>query len=306
MKNYTIYLWMIAITIIPIIILVVGCQKDGDPDPVPVVNITSPSEGASLTHGDKVTINVNAESTSGNIQEVRLFLNNQGVAADDTFPYQFEWNTAEVDPGDYILMAKADDSNGHTGSDEINVTLATIYTPGSFTDSRDGQTYPMVTLGNQTWMAENLNYETDTGSWIYDGKPEPYGRYYSWYMALQVCPDGWHLPSDSEWNALVDFLGGKDVAGGKMKSITDHWTYDNVGATNMSGFTGLPAGLNVWEDIHNSHWFNGQGFVTGFWSSSPTDETSAWSLWLETTHNDTELNYSWKRTGLSVRCLKDN
>jgi hypothetical protein len=120
-----------------------------------------------------VTINVNAESTSGNIQEVRLFLNDQGVAADETIRYQFDWNTTAVVQGEFSIRAEASNSTGNNGSDEVSISIDRLYTPGSLTDNRYQQTYPTVTLGNQIWMAENLNYETDTGSFIYDGDPEP-------------------------------------------------------------------------------------------------------------------------------------
>jgi uncharacterized protein (TIGR02145 family) len=127
-------------------------------------------------------------------------------------------------------------------------------TTGEFTDSRDGQVYKWVKIGNQVWMAENLNYETPN-SWWYDNNSangDIYGRLYTWAAAMNgesssnsvpsgvqgVCPDGWHLPSDAEWTVLTDYLGGESVAGGKMKEAgTVHWNSPNTGATNSSGFT---------------------------------------------------------------------
>jgi uncharacterized protein (TIGR02145 family) len=92
----------------------------------------------------------------------------------------------------------------------------------TFTDPRDGQTYNIVQIGNQTWFAENLNYATGN-SWCYDNNDSNcniYGRLYDWQTALTACPSGWHLPSDAEWTVLTDYLGGDTVAGLKMKNTT--------------------------------------------------------------------------------------
>jgi PKD repeat protein len=106
---------------------------------------------------------------------------------------------------------------------------------GTFTDPRDGQTYQTVEIGSQTWMAENLNYET-SNSWTYNNDPgygNIYGRLYNWEAALSACPSGWHLPDKDEFNTLIVFLGGVTVAGGKMKEEGYlHWSEPNTGATN--------------------------------------------------------------------------
>jgi len=116
---------------------------------------------------------------------------------------------------------------------------------GTFTDTRDGRTYKTVIIGNQTWMAENLNYKAETGSWFYNNDSSIgaiYGRLYDWETALKVCPTGWHLPSDIEWTELADSLGNSKV-GGKMKVPgTLYWKAPNTDATNVSGFSALPGG----------------------------------------------------------------
>lgn len=90
-------------------------------------------------------------------------------------------------------------------------------------------------------MAENLNYNPGSGSWAYDNdssKAAIYGRLYSWPTARKACPQGWHLPSNVEWQTLADYLGGPAVTGGKMKEAdTTYWNSPNTGATNESGFS---------------------------------------------------------------------
>ncbi|MGM9985270.1 MAG: fibrobacter succinogenes major paralogous domain-containing protein, partial [Fibrobacter intestinalis] len=91
-------------------------------------------------------------------------------------------------------------------------------------DPRDGKTYRTVEIGKQVWMAENLNYEMD-GSYCYDNEAtncQKYGRLYTWAAAMQACPEGWHLPSEAEWETLITAVGGEDVAGLKLKS-TSGW-----------------------------------------------------------------------------------
>lgn len=116
---------------------------------------------------------------------------------------------------------------------------------GTFVDSRDGQTYKTVTIGTQTWMAENLKYAID-GSYCYDNdetKCEKYGRLYSWSSALddKLCPSGWHLPFFEEWEILSDAVGGRDVASQKLRS-SKGWGNEYNGDDNYS-FSVRPSGF---------------------------------------------------------------
>jgi len=117
---------------------------------------------------------------------------------------------------------------------------------GYFTDPRDGRKYKYVQIGEQTWMAENLKYETKTGCICYNNelvKCAIYGRLYEWGVAKKSCPTGWHLPSKDDFDKLFDYLGGASVAGGKLKESGNiHWDRPNREATNSSGFTALPGG----------------------------------------------------------------
>jgi uncharacterized protein (TIGR02145 family) len=114
----------------------------------------------------------------------------------------------------------------------------------TFTDSRDGKVYKIVKIGGQTWFAENLNYAAE-GSKCYVDSPDScakYGRLYDWTTAPKACPVGWHLPIDDEWKTLVDYAGGRETAGTKLKSSTGWMPYDNVPAgTDDYGFSAYVA-----------------------------------------------------------------
>ncbi|MFC2101159.1 FISUMP domain-containing protein [Bacteroidota bacterium] len=174
----------------------------------------------------------------------------------------------------------------------------------SFLDNRDYHIYKAIQIGNQVWMAENLNYDSDSGTWIYNNNSAnaaTYGRLYDWETASSVCPDGWHLPSDAEWTILTEFLGGESIAGGKMKETgTMHWNDPNTGATNSSGFLALPGGY-----ITKYGSFAVMGTYAHFWSSTERYSGHAWHRQLvncneDLYRSDCELNY-----GYSVRCIRD-
>jgi uncharacterized protein (TIGR02145 family) len=174
---------------------------------------------------------------------------------------------------------------------------------GSFTDYRDGKVYKTVKIGTQTWMAENLAFKTESGCWAYDNDESnvaKYGRFYNWETSKKVCPAGWHLPSDKEWKTLTDFLGGENVAGGKMKSKTD-WNDPNTGATNKSGFNALPAGFFDFSTGFPS----GRGACILFWSSTPDGKKYAWRRNLNYELSDVIRIGGVRKNGFSVRCLKN-
>jgi len=178
-------------------------------------------------------------------------------------------------------------------------------TSGTFIDSRDGNEYNWVQIGDQVWMAENLAYEPSSGNyWAYDNNNsnvETYGYLYDWETACDVCPAGWHLPSDAEWTELTDYLGGTTGAGGKLKETgTTHWASPNTGATNETGFTALPGGIRSYFGTFDLIGFN------GFWWSATEDSTSnAWSRFLYYDLSGVGRNYGDKDSGFSVRCLRD-
>ncbi len=190
-------------------------------------------------------------------------------------------------------------------SDNTKGTVVTQSSSDSFTDPRDGKVYKTVKIGNQVWMAENLNYDAGNGSWCYDKNSsncDKYGRLYDWETAKRVAPAGWHLPSDEEWITLMTYLGGKNVAGGKLKEAgTTHWQGPNTGATNETGFTAFPGG-NLFH--------NGKFYLIGsngyWWSSTEDDATFAWYRGMDFYSVNVSRDYLNKTCGLSVRCVRDN
>jgi len=142
---------------------------------------------------------------------------------------------------------------------------------GTFTDPRDGKTYKTVKIGKQTWMAENLKYEA-SGSKCYYNDPvnaQEYGRLYDWETAKKSCPSGWHLPSAAEWQELIDFAGGDEIAGKKLKAASG-WA-DKGNGDDTFGFAALPAGSYGYSGR-----FYGMGNVSYGWSSTENGATEAY------------------------------
>lgn len=172
----------------------------------------------------------------------------------------------------------------------------------TFTDSRDGKVYNIVEIGNQTWMAQNFAYKPTDGYWAYnndENNVSTYGYLYTLETAKSICPDGWHFPSLDEWNELIDYLGGFEQAGNKMKEAGGaHWNsedYGNSAITNSSGFTGLPGGN--WDESFAN--FNYLGLY-GFWWI----ESGAHVL-LTGNYADAEIQNGGGSGGFSVRYIKD-
>ena len=200
----------------------------------------------------------------------------------------------------------------------------------------DGNVYKTLKIGDQVWMLENLRTTkyndgtsiplvTDASAWdllstpaycYYDTTGSDYAAYtqdtfgalYNYFVvadtnSLNVCPVGWHVPTVTEWLSLESFLGGQGVAGAKMKQAgLTHWNSPNSGATNESGFTGMPGGMRT-----NSGTFITIGDIGFWWSSSEgeIDMDRAWDLSLHHFETDAAIVTNVKEHGFSVRCLRD-
>jgi len=179
-------------------------------------------------------------------------------------------------------------------------------TTGTFIDSRDQKVYNWVKLGTQTWMNENLAFKIDSGSWAYDnneGNATVYGYLYTWEIAQTIAPEGWHLPSQAEWETLVDHLGGGDEAFDKLlESGTLHWESPNTG-NNDSKFTALPSGY--FDQRDNS--FNYLGHLTMFHSTteSSSSSTNAIGMILNPNYPEDLIEGRPKMLALPIRCIKN-
>jgi len=184
---------------------------------------------------------------------------------------------------------------------------------GTLTDDRDGKTYRTVEMPDgRTWMAENLNLKTDSGSWCYEDSIfycDKYGRLYDWGTAIAACPSGWHLPSNhQEWDSLAQAVGGKRNydygfihwygAGKKLKARND-WNKNGNGSTDDYGFTALPGGYRDYKGR-----FNTVGRY-GYWWTATEADADAYYRYMGY-HLDGEYEYyDRKSTAFSVRCVKD-
>ena len=266
---------------------------------------------------------VSAAAANGQLDSIRKNVEGWGIAAEVP---AFEKYVEKFGNGPIMLptFCKTDSSD--------------VCEYGTLTDERDGKTYKTVKIGDQWWMAENLNYaylqptsELDSSSFCYNDSPEycaKYGRLYLWSAAMDsvgqfstsgldcglggscsvrfargVCPEGWHLPNRDEWftlsNVVRDAASGK-IAGKKLKSM-DGWKDGNNGLDSY-GFSGLPAGSWTYSDRSSSN----EGVYTRYWTSSVYDRFSAYSVGLVDGKDDLDESYAYmSHSGLSVRCIMD-
>jgi M6 family metalloprotease-like protein/uncharacterized protein (TIGR02145 family) len=222
----------------------------------------------------------------------------------------------------YYVRAYATNGNGTAYGNEI---IFSTYNADAVTDI-DGNYYNTVTIGSQVWLAENLKTTKlnngldiqnviDAAAWSglstpayrwYDNdihNKNIYGALYNWYTVNtnNLCPSGWHVPSEADWTILIDYLGGQYIAGGKLKEAgTTHWQSPNVGATNESGFTALPGGTCLEDGA-----FINIG-TSGYWWSSTEDRPGV-SVGRQLNYYFDAVDFPtfYNQDGLSVRCVKN-
>ena len=217
----------------------------------------------------------------------------------------------------FFISYSCKKDNNATTNPLINVTVTDF----------DGNVYNTITIGTQTWMAENLKVKhyrngeaitnvkdnTDWGNLSTGAYCDvndtssycaTYGLLYNWYTVVDsrnLCPTGWHIPSSDEWTTLTTYLGGDNIAGDKLKEVGNaHWTSPSTAATNETGFTALPAGcrndLGIFQDI---------GIGGNWWSSIDYSTQQAWYLEMYNCYSYARINRYTKQYGYSVRCIKN-
>ncbi len=202
----------------------------------------------------------------------------------------------------------------------------TTQCPSSITDC-NGNNYDVILIGSQCWMSENLvtsrfndgseiPLEIHSAIWSTLTSPgycwynndsatfgSTYGAMYNWYAvnAGNLCPKGWHIPTDEDWSTLITYAGGESVAGGNLKEAdTTHWKSPNIGATNEFGFTALPGGGRSGTGS-----FYGEGVRGNYWSATDFDATNAWYRALYYDYTIVYRTNNDMKNGFSIRCIRD-
>lgn len=226
----------------------------------------------------------------------------------------------------YYVRAYAINSQGTAYGNQVDFAVGGPIDPppngGETVTDIDGNIYHTVTIGTQVWMVENLKVTkyndgtnipniTDNTTWssLSSGSycwynndatyKNTYGALYNWYAVNtnKLAPIGWHVPTDTEWTTLTTFLGGRTIAGGKMKAVTG-WDSPNTDATNESGFSCLPGGIRTDNFLY-------LGTRSFFWSSTEDQAVYGWYRLLYWQNGVVSLSNYYKEGGLSVRCIKD-
>lgn len=227
-----------------------------------------------------------------------------------------------------LLTGCTEDPIEPTNPNDPNPPANGVFTPGTGATDIDGNTYPTIILGNQEWFAENLRttrYQNgdnipavtidslwntlSTGAYAsFNNDPSKdisYGKVYNGFTADQAnnpCPQGWHVPTNTEWQFLVDYLGGNTQAGGKLKATgTSYWLTPNTGATNLSGFNAKGTGN---RNLAGAFAFEGE--IADYWTSARyITGSSAWYVRLANTSESITFSNGVRRLGFCIRCLKN-
>lgn len=335
--------WIMSVIILSLLLIIANCAKDNEVTTVVTIPVVTTSELSEITQttatsggvitsdgGEAVTkrgicwsttltptIAENNTDDGIGVGSFTSFIT--GLTANTTYYIRaYATNIAGTGYGNVISFTTIEGNNS-----DVVFNPNIVY--GTMTDI-DGNTYRTVTIGTQTWMAENLKvstyndgtaipnvtgntaWSTLTSGALCDFENTPpnsdiYGKLYNWYAVNtnKLGPTGWHIPTDAEWTELTDYLVGETVAGGKLKEIgATHWFTPNVGATNETGFTALPGGYR-----HVYGLFEHKGINGRWWTASEYNADKAWSRSMDYINNSVFSYTDFKQWGFSVRLVKD-
>jgi len=296
------------------LVLASSCEKDENQN-APVLSTTEVTEITATTavSGGNVMDDGGTTVTDRGV----CWSKNENPTIDDnktedgTGTGSFTSTVTDLEPNTtYYLRAYATNNEGTGYGSALSFTTQEGNNIGTFTDPRDGKVYQTIEIGDQQWMAENLAYVPSSGNyWAYENdiaNVETYGYLYDWQTALNVCPTGWHVPSDEEWTELIDHLGGSSIAGGKLKATgtieagTGLWYAPNTGATNQTGFAALPGGA-----LYGIGTFDRIGFGGYWWTATEDGTGSVWVRHMEDDNGSVDRYSYFEELGISVRCIMD-
>ena len=322
----SILFWIGLLSLISTILIITNsCEKDETPLPElttkPIYYHTqnSANSGGTIINDEQVEIISCgvcwSTSTDPTIEDHKSI----SVLKDGT--YTSSITGLESETKYYVRAYATNDAGTAYGNNNSFTTLSPV-------SDIDGNSYNTVRIDNQTWFNENLktthyangdviNDGTDAGDIREETEPKywfaydnnlsnvnTYGRLYTWYAATDsrnVCPDGWHVGTGSEWTSLFEYLGGRDIAGGKLKETgTVHWFSPNTGATNETSFNALPGGSRYMDGN-----FVALGYTAKWWTSQSTDDFSARQYSARYDVSNIYYFNNYMTNGNSLRCVED-
>ncbi|MBR3669243.1 MAG: fibrobacter succinogenes major paralogous domain-containing protein [Fibrobacter sp.] len=245
-----------------------------------------------------------AATADGTLDSIRKNIEGWGYA--DVVP-AFE-KYIEVFGDTVILSSDSHQSSSSTPVEDLSSSSAKTNagseydaTANTLKDLRDGKVYKTVKIGDQVWMAENLNFETDSSFCYRDSAYfcAMHGRLYKWTAAVDACPSGWHLPSKAEFESLIATVGEDSTAGKVLKSASG-WSSGGNGSDDF-GFAALPAG-----DRGHDGGYSGAYFLAFFWSSTEINDNNVFNMYLTFDGDSVHQSVDIKDMGNSVRCVKDD
>ena len=276
-----------------------------------------------------------AEDASSSSEKVKQSNSSSSVDPVSSSNLQGDKKSSSSGVKDSSSSSVKSESSSSVGDSQSSSSKDPELAEGFLTDNRDGQTYKTVTIGTQTWMAENLNYADSVmtpslngRSWCYDNNADScakYGRLYTWAAAIDsvalqnqdnnlicgygrfcksllkkqgLCPDSWHLPDTTEWKMLFEAVGGQGVAGRALKTQSS-WS-DNSGGTNNYGFSALPSGY--YREYDGFSYVN---HLSNFWTATEGTSYTSYYISLESVGDAANRYDISKGNAFSVRCLKD-